>query len=130
MKYFSKLINVIIATVLCISVGPRPKRLETRVIIKISNHPVYHTDLDWFSWKWSKKKLFFWRKKFKMANFQNGRFSKLPIFKKFSQKFLQIGPWVSRIDWCEGHWFGSTCVAVRLSDIRPKTGEKRIFGVF
>ena len=45
-------------------------------------------------------------------------------------KILQIGPWVRRIDWCEGHWCGSTYMAVRLSDISSKTGKKCIFGVF
>ena len=37
-------------TVLCISVGPRPKRLETRVIIKISTHPSYPRTFAYFSW--------------------------------------------------------------------------------
>ena len=37
-------------TVLCISVGPRPKRLETRVIIKISTHPCCPRTFDYFSW--------------------------------------------------------------------------------
>ena len=41
-------------------------------------------------------------------------------------KFLWIGRLVSRIDWCEGHWFVSTFVAVRLSDISSKTGKKCI----
>ena len=33
--------------------------LETRESIKISTHPFYHINLDWFSWEWSKKKIFF-----------------------------------------------------------------------
>ena len=37
-------------TVLCISVRTRPKRLETRVIIKISTHPCYPRTFDYFSW--------------------------------------------------------------------------------
>ena len=37
-------------TVLCISVCPRPKRLNTRVIIKISTHPCYPRTFDCFSW--------------------------------------------------------------------------------
>ena len=45
-------------------------------------------------------------------------------------KLSGMGPLVSRIDWCEGHWFGSTYMAVRLSDIRPITGKKWIFCVF
>jgi hypothetical protein len=41
-------------------------------------------------------------------NFQNGRLKKTLFFKisksqYFFPKFLEIGPWVSRIDGCEGH---------------------------
>ena len=32
-------------------------------------------------------------------------------------KISQIGPWVSRIHWCEGHSICSTYMVVRLSDI-------------
>ena len=53
---------------------------------------------------------------FKIANSQN-------LFVKISW----IGPWVRRIDWCEGHWLSSTYIVVRLSDIRAKTGKKCIF---
>ena len=42
--------------------------LETRENVKISTHPFYHTNLDWFSWGCSKKK-FFWRTKFKITFF-------------------------------------------------------------
>ena len=45
-------------------------------------------------------------------------------------KISWIGPWVSRIDWCKGHWFCSTHVAVRLANISSKTGKKCIFCVF
>ena len=31
--------------------------LETREKVKISTHPFYYTNLDWFSWEWSKKKI-------------------------------------------------------------------------
>ncbi len=48
----------------------------------------------------------------------------------FFMKISWIGPWVSRIDWCEGHWCGSTYMVVRLSDISSKTGKKCIFCVF
>ena len=37
----------------------------------------------------------------------------------FFVKILWIGPWVSRIDWCKGHWCGSTYMVVRLSSISP-----------
>ena len=47
----------------------------------------------------------------------------------FFMKISWVGPWVSRIDWCEGHWWGSMYVAVRLSDISSETGKKSIFGV-
>ena len=33
--------------------------LETSENIKISTHPFYHINLDWFSWEWSKKKIIF-----------------------------------------------------------------------
>ena len=65
--------------------------------------------------KWPPKKRSF----FKIANSR----------KNFS-KISWIGPWVSRIDWCEGHWCGSNYMVVRLSDISSKTGKKCIFGVF
>ena len=84
-----------------------------------------------FSMRWSKKK------KFKMADLkiQNGRlkknsFSSSANSQYFFMKFSWIGPWVNRIDWCKGHWYVSTFVAVRLSDISSKTGKKCIFGVF
>ena len=41
----------------------------------------------------------------------------------------EVGPWVSRIDWCEGHWCGSTYMVVRLSDVSSKTDEN-VFLVF
>ena len=79
---------------------------------------------------WSKKKWFFWKKKN-----QNGRLKKRSFFNSvnsqyFFVKISWIGPWASRIDWCEGHWWGSTYMVVRLSDISSKTGKKCIFGVF
>ena len=37
--------------------------LETRENIKILTYPFYHINLGWFSWEWSKKKFFFFRKK-------------------------------------------------------------------
>ena len=73
-----------------------------------------------FSWEWSKKKIFFLKKKI-----QNGRLKKTEFFNfvkswAISAKISWIGPWVSRIDWCEGHWRGSTYMVVRLSSITPK----------
>ena len=45
-------------------------------------------------------------------------------------RIIGIGPWLSRIDWCKGHQFGSTDMVVRLSNIRPKTGKKCILSPF
>ena len=59
--------------------------------------------------KWQPKKSYF----FKIANSRN-----------FFAKISEIGPWVSRIEWCKGHRCSSTCVAVRLSDKSPKTAKK------
>ena len=44
----------------------------------------------------------------------------------FFVKISGIGPWMCRIDWCKGHWCGSTYMVVRLSDITSKTGKKCI----
>ena len=91
--------------------------LETRENVKISTHPVYRMNLDWFSWEWSKINLFFQEKKFNMANFSKWPFFKINNSQKFFVKISWIGPWVSRIDWCEGHWNVSTYMVMRLSDI-------------
>ena len=74
------------------------------------------------------------KKKFE-KKIQNGRLKKTTFFKiansqYFFLKILWIRCWVSRIDCCEGHRCGSTYMAVRLSDISPKTGKKCIFCVF
>ena len=100
--------------------------LETRENIKISTHPIYHINLDWFSWE----KIFFFEKKI-----QNGRLKKSSFFKitnslNFFAKIYQMGPWVSRIEWCEGHWCSLTYMAVRLSDKSSKTAKKCIFCTF
>ena len=51
-------------------------------------------------------------------------------FSIFFMKISWISPWVSRIDWCKGHWFCSTHMAVRLANVSSKTGKKCIFCVF
>ena len=89
-----------------------PKILEKPSIVQKKMIP--HRNGLHFSMKWSKKKI------------QNGRlkknsFSSSANSQYFFMKFSWIGPWVSRIDWCKGHWFVSTFVAVRLSDISSKT---------
>jgi hypothetical protein len=96
--------------------------LETRENIKISTHPFYHINLDWFLWEWSKKIIFFLKKKI-----QNGRLKKTEFFKIANsqncfKKISQIFPWVSRPHQCKGHWCDSTYMAMRLSDISSKTG--------
>ena len=61
------------------------------------------------------------KKKIKMADSKKGHFSTLSIL-----NISWIGPWVSRIDWCEGHWWGSTYMVVRLPDISSKIAKKHI----
>ena len=51
-------------------------------------------------------------------------------FSIFFVKISWIGPWVSRIDWCQGHLCDSTYITMRLSDISSKTSKKCIFCVF
>ena len=76
---------------------------------------------------------FFWKNEI-----QNGRLKKRSFFKIANSQYFFVkiswsGPWVSRIHWCEGHWYGSTYMAVRLSDISSKMAKKHkkcIFGLF
>ena len=75
------------------------------------------------------KILFFWKKN------QNGRLKKTEIFNfaiswAISAKISWIGSWVSRIEWCEGHWSGSTYMAVRLSDTSSKMAKKDQKSIF
>jgi hypothetical protein len=55
---------------------------------------------------------FFLENIFKMADSKKQRFSKTPILKKNIAKISGIGPWVSRVDWGEKHWCGSTYMVV------------------
>ena len=97
--------------------------LQIRLIIKISKNPCYPINVAWFSLGWSKKK-------FKMADSKKTSFSSSANSQYFFMKISWIGPWVSRIGWCKWHWFGSTYMVVRLSNICSKTGLKCIFCVF
>ena len=45
-------------------------------------------------------------------------------------KIFWIGPWVSRIGWCKGHWCGSTYLVVRLSNKSSKTQKMHFLPVF
>ena len=77
---------------------------------------------------WDEAKTFFFSEK----KFQNGRFSKSPILKIFV-KISWIGPWVSRINWCEEHWCSSFYMVMRLSDVRakqPKNTKHPFFACF
>ena len=65
-----------------------------------------------------------------MADFSKCPFSKTTNSWNCFAKISQIGPLVSKIDWCKGHWCSSTYMVVRLSDIRAKTGKNCIFCVF
>ena len=57
-----------------------------------------------------------------------------PNSQYFFMKISWIVPWISRIDWCEGLWCGSTYMVVRLSDISSKAAyikhKKCIFCLF
>jgi hypothetical protein len=104
--------------------------LETRENIKIESHSFYHIICDWFSQGSSKKIIFLLKKKI-----QNGRFNKTEFFKIANSqnvfvKISWIGPWISMIDWCKGHWCSSTYMVKRLSDVSSKTSKKCIFCVY
>ena len=98
--------------------------LETRENIKILTHPFYHINLGWFSWEWSKKFFFFSKKKIQNGRLKKSSFFKIANSQNFFAKISQIRPWVSRIEWCKGHWCSSTYMAVRLSDKSSKTAKK------
>ena len=69
----------------------------------------------WLIFIWDEAKKNFGKKNPKWNwVFQNLQFS---IIAKISG----MGPWVSRINWCEEHWCSSIYMVVRLSDIRSKT---------
>ena len=98
--------------------------LETRENIKILTHPFYHMNLGWFSWEWSKKIFFFFEKKIQNGRLKKSSFFKIANSQNFFAKISQIRPWVSRIEWWEGHRCSSTYMAVRLSDKSSKTAKK------
>ena len=60
----------------------------------------------------------FLEKKNQNGLIKESSFSSSPIFSQ-----------VSRIDWCNRHWCGSTYMVVRQSDISSKTGKKCMFDV-
>ena len=61
--------------------------------------------------------LFFCKKISKMADSKKLSFSSTPNFQYIFVKISQIGPWVSRINWCKWHQCGSTYMVVRLSNV-------------
>ena len=91
--------------------------LKTRIIIKISTHPCYPINFEWFSWEWSKK--------------QNVRLKKTEIFNSlnsqlfFPQKFkgLLLGL-VHMINWCKRHWYATRCIKSFLEFPNGQTQSK------
>ena len=74
-----------------------------------------------FSLRWSKKNKFFLKKKIQNGRLKKTSFSSSTNSQYFFMKISWIGPWVSRIDWCEVYWCGSTYMVMRLSNISSKT---------
>ena len=112
---FTKYLFTSADTLCYISLGRCCFVLETRVIIKILTHSCYLINVDWFSLKWSKIKI---QKKIQ-KKIQNGRLKKTEIFNSpnsqyFFMKTSGIGPWVSRINWCKVHQYGSQDVQHEL----------------
>ena len=54
----------------------------------------------------------------------------LPSSQFFFAKISGIGLWVSTINWCKGHWCGSTYLVVRLSDIKGQFTVKNAILLF
>ena len=66
---------------------------------------------------------------------QNGRLKKIEFFKIANSQYFFVkiswnGPWASKIEWCQGHWYILTYMAVRLYNISSKTGKNCLFCVF
>ena len=97
--------------------------LETRENIKIESHQFYHNL--WLIFMGIKQKFFFCIKKSKMADF-----SKWPIFQNRRFSKSPIGPWVSRIDWCKGHWCSSTYMVVNWRFWKTAILKNRPFWIF
>ena len=72
------------------------------------------------------KFFFFFEKFFFKWPTEKSLFSKIANSQKNFAKISWIGPWVSRIEWCEGHWYGSTYMTLRLSNIRSKMAKKNL----
>ena len=77
-----------------------------------------------------KEKNFFWKNEIKNGWLKKSSFFKIDNSQYFFVKISWMGPWVSRIDWREGHWCGLTYMVVRSSNISFKTGKKLNFCVF
>ena len=69
----------------------------------------------------SKKNFFLSKKKIQNGRLKKTSFCQTVNSQYFFAKLSGMGPWVSRIDWCEGYWCGPTYMVVRLSDISSKT---------
>ena len=80
--------------------------------------------------KWKKKSKIKIKKRIQNGRLKKRSFSSSANSQYFLLKLSWIGPWVGRIDWCEGHLCDSTYMVVRLSDISSKTGRKCFFCVF
>ena len=76
------------------------------------------------------KIIFFLKKQNQNGRLKKGSFSSSPNSQYFLSKMSWIGPLVSRIDWCEGHWCGSTYMVLRLSDISSKMAKKHQKSIF
>ena len=73
-----------------------------------------------FYMRMKQKKFFFSKIKFQNGRLKKSLFSKIANSQKIFAKISWIGPWVSRIEWCEAHWYGSTYMTLRLSNISSK----------
>ena len=103
------------------------KILKKPSIVGKKNDTSYESQ-GYFHWK--KTKNFFFLKKNQNGQLKKSSFSSSAISQYFFANNSWIGPLVSRIDWFERHWCGSTYMVVRLSNISSKTGKKYSFGVF
>ena len=64
----------------------------------------------------AKKKFFFWKKKFKMADSKKAHFAKSPILKIFSRKFLRFVLRLVGLNDAKGNVYGREAVRQKLKN--------------
>ena len=99
------------------------------LIMKIESHPCYSINL-WFIQMGIYGGLKNMLRKIQMADSKKLSFSATTNSQYFFTKISGIGPWVSRLNWYDEHWFCSTYMVVRLSEASSIYCKKTLKCIF